>query len=52
MHRMIGKPRAGVSKVERMLEKYDQLSPDRRRIITEEVNRMLAERTVEDREGA
>jgi hypothetical protein len=52
LHRMIGKPRAGVSTVERMLEKYDQLSPDRRRIITEEVNRMLAERTVEDREGA
>jgi hypothetical protein len=49
---MIGKPSAGVSTVERMVEKYDQLSPDRQRMITEEVNRMLAERTVEDREGA
>jgi hypothetical protein len=34
------------------MEKYGQLSPDRRRIITEEVNRMLADRAVEGPEGA
>jgi hypothetical protein len=52
LHRMIGKPCAGASTIERIMEKYGQLSPDQQRIITEEANRMLAERTVEDREGA
>jgi hypothetical protein len=50
LHRMIGKPVA--SKVERIMEKYDQLSPDQRRIVTEEVDRMLAEQAVEGPEGA
>jgi hypothetical protein len=56
LHRMMGKPCAAVSMVERIMklatEKYGQLSPDRQRIITEEVNRMLAERAVERPEGA
>jgi hypothetical protein len=30
-----------------VVEKYGELSPDRQRIVTEEVNRMLAERAVE-----
>ena len=53
---MMGKPCAGVSTVERIVErimkKYGQLSPDQQRIVTEEVNRMLAERAVEGPEGA
>jgi hypothetical protein len=56
LHRMMGKPCAGVSMVERIMklvtEKYGQLSPDRQRIVTEEVNRMLTERVVEGPEGA
>jgi hypothetical protein len=52
LHRMMGKPCAGVSTVERIMEKYGQLSPDRQRIVTEEVNRMLAERAVEGPEGS
>jgi hypothetical protein len=47
-----GKPCAGVSTVERIMEKYGQLSPDLQRIVTEQVNRMLAERAVEGPEGA
>ena len=31
---------------ERIVEKYGQLSPDQQRIVTEELNRMLAERPV------
>jgi hypothetical protein len=50
LHRMIGKPVA--SKVERIMEKYDQFSPDQQRIVTEEVDRMLAEQAVEGPEGA
>ena len=38
--------------MKRVVEKYGELSPDRQRIITEEVNRMLAERAVEGPEGA
>ena len=55
-HRMMGKPCAAVSLVERVMkrvvEKYGELSPDRQRIVTEEVNRFLAERAVEGPEGA
>ena len=47
LHRMMGKPCAGVSTVERVMEKYGQLAPDLQRIVTEQVNRMLAERAVE-----
>jgi hypothetical protein len=47
---MMGKPVA--SKVERIMEKYDQLSPDQQRIVTEEADRMLAEQAVEGPEGA
>jgi hypothetical protein len=47
LHRMMGKPCAGVSTVERIMEKYGQLAPDLQRIVTEQVNRMLAERAVE-----
>jgi hypothetical protein len=43
---MMGKPCAGVSTVERIMEriteKYGRLSPDQQRIITEEANRLLA----------
>jgi hypothetical protein len=53
---MMGKPCAAVSMVERIMklatEKYGELSPDRQRIVTEEVNRMLAERAVEGPEVA
>jgi hypothetical protein len=56
LHGMMGKACAGVSTVERIveriMEKYGQLSPDQQRIVTEEVNRMLAERAVEGPEGA
>lgn len=56
LHRMIGKPYAGVSTVERItariMEKYGQLSPDQQRMVTEETNRMLAEQAVEGPEGA
>ena len=53
---MMGKPCADVSMVERIMkrvvEKYGELSPDQQRIVTEEVNQMLAERAVEGPEGA
>jgi hypothetical protein len=52
LHRMMGKPCAGVSTVERIMEKYGSLSPDQQRIVTEEVNRMLAERAIEGPEQA
>jgi hypothetical protein len=56
LHRMKGKPCAGVSTVERITErimkKCGQLSPDQQRIVTEEVDRMLAEQAVEGPEGA
>jgi hypothetical protein len=52
LHRMMGKSCAGVSTVERIMEKYGRLSPDLQRIVTEQVNRMLAERAVEGPEGA
>ena len=56
LHRMMGKPCAAVPLVERVMkrvvEKYGDLSPDGQRIITEEVNRFLAERAVEGPEGA
>jgi hypothetical protein len=52
LHRMMGKPCADVSTVERIVEKYGQLSPDRQRIVTERMNQMLAERAVEGPEGA
>ena len=52
LHRMMGKPSAGVSTVERIMEEYSQLSPDHQRILTEQVNRMLAQRAVEGPEGA
>jgi pheromone shutdown protein TraB len=38
--------------MKRVVEKYGELSPDRQKIITEEVNRFLAERAVEGPEGA
>jgi hypothetical protein len=56
LHRMTGKPCAGVSTVERIveriMEKYGRLSPDQQTIVTEEVDRMLAEQAVEGLEGA
>jgi hypothetical protein len=52
LHRMMGKSCAGVSTVGRIMEKYGQLSPDLQRVVTEQVNRMLAERAVEGPEGA
>jgi hypothetical protein len=52
LHRMMGKPCAGVSTVERIMEKYGQLSPDQQRIITEEASRLLAEQAVEGPERA
>jgi hypothetical protein len=52
LHRMMGKPCAGASRLERIMETYGQLSPNQQRIVTEQVSRMLAERAVEGPEGA
>ena len=52
LHLMMGKPCAGVSTVERIMEKYSRLSPDLQRVLTEQANRLLAEQAVEGPEAS